>query len=124
MKRDGSVFVIIMLLGLVSLCAVSIVSSLPQKTTEEISMIDVCGMPWCASYDAHYAQNVNLPNSEANVNNAQAEFLEAKALEIESKAADAQLKYGALGAAGAAGFFIMLVIGGGLMFLVVRYGMR
>jgi len=70
----------------------------PQKTKGEmISMVEPCASTWCAEYDAHYAQEVNRPNSEANRNNGQAAQSFAQATQTVWDAGEGQSTYTMLG---------------------------
>jgi uncharacterized protein YfaP (DUF2135 family) len=88
----------------------------PQKTTGTVEMVQPCGWPWCAGYDSHYAQEVNVPNSEANQNNGEATLDNARATAVIVEAYrvenNTEVKTGvALGMCGSAffGVFILLV---------------
>ena len=57
-----------------------------DPSRESIYMVEPCGWPWCKEYDAHYASEVNKPNSEANENNGKANFYNAQATKTVAEA--------------------------------------
>jgi hypothetical protein len=87
MKNDTKIVMILSLLAMIFVCSYVMVGVSPQKTTGEIVMLQPCGWPWCASYDSHYAQNVNEPNSRANLNNMEGKKYAAEAESIKAQTA-------------------------------------
>ena len=117
-ENNNSVLVALVVLGIVVFCGAAYSSVAPVRTTEEIEMIQPCGWPWCMGYDAHYAGNVNLPNSEANLNNGQAEVAEARAEEISANDDANRAAFG-LTVFGLAFVFLVVMFGGGAVLLLI-----
>jgi hypothetical protein len=114
---SGKFVLVILLLACVFGCFVFYTATVPQKTTDTIEMLQPCGWPWCASYDSHYAQNVNEPNSRANLNNAvavkeksEAELLQAKADRLRVEQFEEQSKI-AITSALLTAFFLISMFG-------------
>lgn len=66
------------------------VGVIPTTTTNEIRMVQPCGQVWCADKDAHYAEHVNEPNSQANKNNSEANYYDAVATKTVAEAQQAE----------------------------------
>jgi hypothetical protein len=100
---------ILVLLAVIFACGATVSGVMPQKTTGEIVMVQPCGWPWCMGYDAHYAQDVNEPNSRANLNNSEANKNNSEAKEPY------MLMY-------AAGTFASIIVGG-VIFIALGLGL-
>lgn len=94
----------------------------PEKTTGTIEMVQPCGWFWCAGYDSHYAQNVNLPNSQANSNNGEAAVSFAQATQITGDAIKSQTQTATAGAM--FGFYGALCLVGVFLFLALMLKAR
>lgn len=80
----------LVVIGAIYFCFALINASAPEKTTGTIEMVQPCGWFWCAEYDAHYAQEVNVPNSQANENNSESNLNNAQATQISSNTVKSQ----------------------------------
>lgn len=126
MKGDTKVIIIIAALMLLGICSAMYSGVMPEKTTGEIEMLQPCGWPWCAEWDAHYAERVNEPNSRANLNNGQAELYNAQAAYAQAKADEKYIPVHIAGIVVSTALFgaIMLLITGGLIWLAAGRGGR
>ena len=87
-SNSKAVGVFLIIVACMAMAALAFNGLSPQKvdpTKDSISMVDVCGWPWCAGYDEHYAGSVNKPNSEANRNNGEANWYNAQAKQTEAQ---------------------------------------
>lgn len=126
MSDNRPFFIISVVVIAVFMCFGLFISSItPQKTEEEIVMVQPCGWFWCAGYDAQYAEHVNLPNSQANQNNAKGELYLAQAekimVEVEKEQAQVNAMNGLLGLSTA---MFGLVVLGGIVFGVILFGKK
>ena len=123
-QSEQRVFVFLMVLGLIGLCIFTTLEAAPVKTTGEIEMVQPAGWAWNMEYDAHYAQEVNEPNSRANLNNAEAEKAMADAARIKAEADEKYMIVKAAGAfASVIGFMAMMaLLLGGLVWMTIRRG--
>ena len=125
MKGDTKVILIIILLGALFICAVMYSGIAPERTTGEIMMIQPKGWVWSMNYDAHYAGEVNEPNSRANQNNSEAERVAAEAEYIRAQTERENIPltiaktYGAVWS-----FILMMAVGFGLVFAMTVMGRR
>ena len=121
MKPDSKLVVVLMLVALIFLCSFMAYTTAPVKTTGTIKMVQPCAAPWCALYDAHYAQEVNLPNSESNLNNAKGELYSARADLTRAQAQEANQvawQFAQIGLFGGCLLGLFLVVLGVFVFVV------
>jgi hypothetical protein len=122
MKNDTKVVMILALIAVVFMCSVMYSGIAPERTTGTIDMVQPKGWLWTKGYDAHYAGNVNLPNSQANENNSQARLNDAHAEKVKAEAAQPYMLLHGLGLfASIIGFVIvMIVVAGAFIFAASR----
>jgi len=106
MKNSKVLGYFLIIVAVMAMCAITFNAATPQKTTGTVVMVQPCGWFWCAEYDAHYAEHVNQPNSEANKNNGEANYYNSQAEQTAS-----QTTTGQLAAMMAGAFALALVVG-------------
>jgi hypothetical protein len=123
--------VLFTILGLIVICVASagmlgsvVAPRQIDPSRDSINMVQPYG--WMPQRDAHYAQEVNVPNSEANANNGQANVYNAQATQIVNQSyqqtqLDGRRDWGMGAAAGLCGSVILMtLIGGPILFLILR----
>jgi hypothetical protein len=120
MKGESKLVLVLALIGITLACSFAILRTSPQKTTGTIDMVQPCASFWCMAWDAHYAGNVNLPNSQANENNSQARLNDAQAELLQAQAQDANSvawQFAQIGLMGGCLWGFLIVLAGCFVFV-------
>ena len=94
-KNLAKIVGVLVLVVLIACLAGNVLSQMfvgSEQTTGTIRMVQPQGWIWSAWRDAHYAQEVNVPNSVANSNNSQAALNNARAAQVAAEAYNAQVQ--------------------------------